>query len=518
MLTLGATTARNAKIRPQGTALLFQRRRTSFDQLHRRANQVANALLAMGLQPASRIAYLGRNSDYYFELLFGAARAGIVLTPLNSRLALPELQYVIADCEPAVLFAEPDFVVIADQLRASISSPALLISIGGSAAERSQYEAWRDSAPENDPSFEPQPDDIALQLYTSGTTGRPKGVMLSHRNILGLRESMRALPWNEWRDDDVVLIAMPIFHVSGSMSGVIACHYGATALITRDFTAEDALRHISEDRVSRMFAVPAALQMMLEHPRAAEVDFSPLRSIGYGASPIPLDLLQRCIQTFGCDFTQQYGMTESAGAIAASSPDDHLSGKALQPFAAGRALPGVELAICDRDGAHLNYGQTGEILTRSTANMVGYWRLPEVTASTITPDGWLHTGDLGYLNEDGYLFITGRSGDMIISGGENVYPIEVENVLREHPAVKDVAVIGVAHPKWGEAIKAVVVRDEHTPVEADELVAWARCRIAGYKIPKSVDFVDALPRNSTGKVLRTQLRATFGTSIDGGSR
>jgi fatty-acyl-CoA synthase len=254
--------------------------------------------------------------------------------------------------------------------------------------------------------------------------------------------------------------------------------------------------------------VPAAMQFVVRQPRARQVDFSRLKYMLYGASPIPAALLKECIEVFGCGFVQMYGMTETTGTIVALPPEDHVEG--LQRMrSAGKALPGVELAILDANGNRLPVGEVGEIATRSGSNMVGYWNLPEATARTLDHEGWLRTGDAGYMDKDGYLYIQDRIKDMIISGGENIYPAEVENALFSHPAVADVAVIGVPDDKWGEAVKAVVVRKTCAEVTPEALMVYARERIAGYKVPRSVDFVDALPRNPTGKILKRELRKPY---------
>jgi long-chain acyl-CoA synthetase len=269
------------------------------------------------------------------------------------------------------------------------------------------------------------------------------------------------------------------------------------------------LDFIERDRISKVFMVPAALQIVVRQPRSRTVDYGRLKYILYGASPIPLDLLRECMEVFGCGFCQQYGMTETSGAIVYLPPEDHDPNGNPRMRAAGLAMPGVDLKIVDAEGAALPPNAVGEVITRSSGNMAGYWRMPEATSAALDADGWLRTGDAGYLDEDGYLYIHDRVKDMIISGAENIYPAEVENAIYGHPHVAEVAVIGVPDDRWGEAVKAVVVLKPDAPRDPQAILAHARDRIAAFKVPKTVDFVSALPRNAAGKVLRRELREPY---------
>ncbi len=489
----------------------FEGRRTSYVEFDRHTNQVANGLIGLGLKPQDRIAYLGKNSDAYFEILFGAAKAGAVMAPINWRLAPPEVRYIVRDAAAKVLFVGPEFLEMARGLLPDFELATVVIASEGGAAEWPSYPDWRDGQDDHDPAVAVGWEDTALQLYTSGTTGNPKGAMLSHRAMLGPRALQRAADtaWNRWSEDDVSLVAMPVFHIGGTGWGIMGLYNGAKGVIAREFDPNRVLDFITHDRISKMFMVPAAMQIVVRHPKARETDFSCLKYLLYGASPIPLDLLKECMEVFGCGFVQMYGMTETSGTIVALPPEDHDPGGNPRMRSAGRALPGVELAILDEAGARLPAGEVGEIATRSAANMSGYWNLPEATARTIDADGWLRTGDAGYLDADGYVFIHDRVKDMIISGGENIYPAEVENAIFGHPGVADVAVIGVPDAKWGEAVKAVVVRKAGAEPTPAEIIAWSRTRIAAYKTPKSIDFIDALPRNASGKILRRELREPY---------
>jgi acyl-CoA synthetase (AMP-forming)/AMP-acid ligase II len=336
--------------------------------------------------------------------------------------------------------------------------------------------------------------------------------MLSHRNFLDLRDEGKYGPvpdWNRWSEDDVALVAMPVFHIGGSGWGLFALFFGAESVVAREFDPAAVLDFFEKDRVSKLFLVPAAMQFIVRHPRARQIDYSRLKFILYGASPIPAPLLKECMEVFKCGFVQVYGMTETCGTITVLPPEDHTTDGSQRMRSAGKALPGVEIAILDAEGRTLPAGEVGEIATRSLANMAGYWHLPEATAKTVTRDNWLRTGDAGYMDEDGYIYVQDRIKDMIISGGENIYPAEVESAMFGHPAVAEVAVIGVPDDTWGEAVKAMVVRKKDAEVSAEDLLAWTRQQIAAYKTPKSVEFIAALPRNATGKILRRQLREPY---------
>jgi long-chain acyl-CoA synthetase len=517
MTTLGDIARYQARTRPDSVAQEFEGRITTFAEFDRNTNKVANAFLSAGLTKGQRIAYVGKNSDHYFELLFGAAKMGAVVTPIGWRLAPPEIAYIVQDSRAPLLFAGPE---VLDQARSAVTEAGtgakIILMEPVEGGVEPLFEAFRDAAPDTDARTLIEITDVAVQLYTSGTTGRPKGAMLSHNNLLGGRKlaAEANLPWNTWTPEDVSLVAMPVSHIGGTGWGIVGLFNGARGVVAREFDPFKVLDFIERDRVSKMFAVPAALQIIVRQPRAREVDYSRLKYILYGASPIPLDLLRECMEVFGCGFCQQYGMTETCGTIVYLPPEDHDPAGNQRMRGAGKALPGVELKVIDADGDSLPPHTVGEVCTRSVANMNGYWGMDEATAKTIDGDGWLRTGDAGYLDEDGYLFIHDRVKDMIISGAENIYPAEVESAIYGHPHVAEVAVIGIPDEKWGEAVMAVVAPKPGTNPDPADIIAFARTRIAAFKAPKSVTFIEALPRNASGKILRRELREPYWAGRD----
>jgi fatty-acyl-CoA synthase len=510
LATLAHVVRMQAVERGDRVAFEFEGRRTSFKDLDRHASRVANGLAALGVKPHERVAYLGKNSDIYFELLLGAIKANVVMVPVNWRLAGPEIAFIVEDCKAAVLFVGPEFIDQVRGIQPKLPSVRTFMTTEGGAPEWPDYLGWRDGQSGDDPALPLTELDIALQLYTSGTTGRPKGAMLSHANFLSLVRARQGDPpdWNKWSEEDVSLVAMPVFHIGGTGWGLGGIFYGAKGVIAREFDPNRILDFFEQSSITKLFMVPAAMQFVVRQPRALKVDFSRLKYMFYGASPIPAALLRECIAVFKCGFVQVYGLTETTGGIVALPPEDHVEGLDRMR-SAGKAMAGVELAILDVNGNRLPPGEVGEIAVRSGANMAGYWNLPEATTRTLSADNWLRTGDAGTLDKDGYLYIHDRIKDMIISGGENIYPAEVESAICDHPDVAEVAVVGVPDDTWGEAVKAVVVMKPGRTATAADLIAFTRERIAAFKTPKSVDFVAALPRNASGKILRRQLREPY---------
>lgn len=512
IVSLGDAPRFHGRARGAHTAFVFEGRRTSWTEFDRNTARAANALAAEGIGKGSRIAYLGKNSDRYFELLFAACRIGAVMVPVNWRLAEPEVAHVLADSESALLFVDATGAPMAVHMSAGCRVLAVEPVAGFE-----DYAAWRDAAPDTDLRPEVRPEEPCIQLYTSGTTGRPKGVQLPHRALYAFNTYSAQHPdefgpnfvWNNWIADDVALVALPVFHISGSGWGIIAAYAGACTVVLREFTNAAVIDAVRTFRVSKTVLVPATIQAMVDHPGITRADFASLKYFMYGAAPISVDLLERAMATFGCEFVQMYGLTETCGGVSCLLPADHRPGNPRMR-SAGRPLPGVSVKIVEPGGdRELPAGAVGEICLKTPAAMSGYWRQEAETARILGDDGWLRSGDAGYLDADGYLFITDRVKDMIVTGGENVYPAEVEAALATHPEVREVAVIGVPDPRWGEAVKAIIAPVAGRSPDPAALIAWARERIAGYKLPKSVDFVDALPRNATGKVMKHELRAPY---------
>ena len=482
------------------TALRDASTAVSYAQLEQRARQVAQGLIGAGVRAGDRVAYLGKNTLAYFEFLLGAVKACAVTVPINWRLAPPEIAYLVGNARPRVLLVDHEFAAVAATAAAGITC-----LVTGAPADT--YAAWRNRQPATDPAPVPDGDLPLLQMYTSGTTGRAKGVVLTHRNLFALRARQSEIPpWFRWSADDVSLIAMPAAHVSGTGWAVWTLQHGATGIVAPEFDPHAAFDLLQTYRINKIMMVPTAMQIAARHPRARDADFSFLKYIYYGGAPLPRALLEECVERFGCGFVQMYGMTETAGTIVALAPEDHDPARGGRARSVGRPLEGVELRVIDASGRERPPGATGEIATRSSSNMAGYFEMPDATAETIDADGWLRTGDAGYLDADGFLYLQDRIKDLIISGGENVYPAEVENAICGHPAVAEVAVIGVPDDKWGEAVRAVIVPVAGAERDDAGVIAWAAARIARYKLPKSIEWVESLPRNHTGKVLRRVLR------------
>ena len=505
--TVGDITRHQAKDRPDRAAIHFEGRRITFGELDRNANQVANGLIAEGLRPQARIAILSKNVPAFFDLWFGGAKADVVLVPVNFRLAPPEVAYVIADAAAEVLFVGADFYSLVEKVAHQMKSVRRIIALDGGHSSWPDYATWLAGQLSHDPALPIPQEHCAIQMYTSGTTGNPKGAQLSHANLLPLAQGgLRHL--GNWHEKDVNLVCMPLFHIGGSGWALIGFYRGIDTVLMRDADPGAILRMIAEYRVTKAFMVPALLLFLLQHPQCRNTDFSSLELIVYGASPAPVDLVRNALKVFGCSLAQVYGLTETTGAITYLPPEDHDETTPDRLKSCGKAMTGIEIRVVDSAGKEVAAGDVGEIVTRSPQNMLGYWNQPEATNRAIRQD-WFHTGDAGYLDKDGYIYIYDRVKDMIISGGENIYPAEVESALFGHPAVADVAVIGVPDDKWGEAVKAIVVKKPATQVTPEELTDFARQRIAGYKVPRSIDFVDALPRTPTGKILKRELRKPF---------
>ncbi len=508
-MILGDITKRNAQLFGGRVGLVFEGKRITHGEFAKRVYRVANALLAMDVRQQDRIAVLSKSSSELLEICGATDLVGFISVVLNHRLVVRELQDICLDAEPTVLFFAREFAEAAASLRANTPSLQKSICIDGAIEGAHGYESVLANASDSEPATRASDEDVAWLVYTSGTTGRPKGVMLTHAALLRAATA-NALEGSS-PDPTTGLIVMPLFHVGGRLLFLVYTLLGGTVILHANFDAEAMLAAIAQERVTSMHVAPAMLQRILEIPDRSAYDTSSLVNVRYASAPMPVPLLRRCIEAFGPIFVQTYGMTECLAVTTLKAHEHKLTGtpEEVQRLAsAGQPTLGVELRILRDDGSIAAPGEIGEVLIRSRSTMNGYWNNDNATLSTLR-GGWMHTGDVGQLDADGFLYILDRKKDMIVSGGENIYSWEVEEALRHHPSVAEVAVIGVPDPKWGETVKAFVVLHDTAHAKEDELIAFCRTRIASYKKPTSVEFRPSLPRMFNGKLDKKALREPY---------
>jgi acyl-CoA synthetase (AMP-forming)/AMP-acid ligase II len=506
MLWIGDLAARGARIHPERAALIFAERgkTLTYRTLEQHSNAFAAELIVRGLV-GERIAYLGRNSDLYYPVLFGAIRAGTVVVPLNWRQSAAEIAFQLRDSGARWLLVDADLVETARTALSAFSNPPAIMVIDGPQGE-DHLRSLLEHNPDADVITARHDDaQTVLQVYTSGTTGRPKGVLISHRALSLARHAETISPdWADWPEGEVSLSAMPNFHMGGLSWVLIGLVRVSTVVITADPLPANMLRLIREYAVDRSFIVPTVIRAIVDELHATGEPAPRLKGIYYGAMPMSEKLLREAMDLFHCKFGQYFGMTEVAGTATFLPPAEHDLQRPHLLKSVGRPIAGMTLEVRDPQGQVLEMGQAGEIWIKAPTLMQGYWQQPEKTAEAVV-DTWYASGDGGYLVEGGFLYLTDRIKDMIVSGGENVYPIEVEEALLQHPGVLAAAVVGVPDERWGEIVVAVLeLRPGHS-VSEDDLRAHVRGRIAAYKCPRVIRF-DSLPRTASGKVQRGQLR------------
>jgi long-chain acyl-CoA synthetase len=483
-------------------------RPATFAELDRRSSQVAQALQAKalpagGVRPGDRVAYIGASGPEFAEVMYGAAKCRAIFTAVNNRLSAREVLAILADAEPRVVITDPAAASLVAGFDDLGFNGAVLVTDGG-------YQSWCDAAPAEDPGEQAGPGETALLLYTSGTTGAPKGVELTGRN-LGC--ALHELHTDIGLDTKSVCAApIPFFHIAGLGMLLAANLNGGDLLLDQAPDMAGILRMLAERHVTHAVLVPTVLQRLLALPEARTTDWSALSYIVYGASPIPLPVLQAATEIIGCKFLQSYGLTESTGGFTLLGPADHVPAAEFEHRlrSAGRPMAASPVRVVDPETLEdCPPGQGGEVIMSGSRVMKGYWRKPEQTAEVMLPGGWLRTGDGGSFDADGYLYLHDRLKDMIVTGGENVYPAEVESIMTGHPAVAEVAVVGIPSADWGESPWAAVVLSPGASVSEAELIAWTRDRLAHFKCPSGVTFAPILARTASGKLQKQAIRATL---------
>lgn len=506
--TLVETAQRQATNLPENVAIICGTRSVTYAELDAESDLTASALVAEGVRKGSRIAYLGKESEIYYDILFGCAKSGAVLVPINWRLTPAEVSHVLVDSTAQLIFVEREFMRAVEGISDVVPALKPTVVIDDPDAGFTDWKHRNSNVPVRAVAHT---DDPVVQIYTSGTTGLPKGVVLAHRTFFAVRDILARnnLDWIDWRADDRNLVGLPGFHIGGLWWAVQGLAAGVTNIILRTVNSGEVLRALRHWGVTTTCMVPAMMHMLAAEPSASSADFTTLRKLVYGGSPISEALLVRCRALMDCEFAQIYGLTETGNTAVCLPPYAHTRGGRLLR-AAGLPYPGVEVSVVDKQGNELEAGRTGEIRIKSPACMTEYWGQPTATAETLR-DGWVHTGDAGYLDAEGYVYICDRIKDVVIVAGENVYPAEIERALEQLPAVAEAAVIGIPDERWGERLHAVVVRRNGEAVTYRQLADGLRKSLANFKIPTSWEFADSIPRNPSGKILRRRLRQSYST-------
>lgn len=504
---------------PDNTATIFDGRKQSYRELWMRARALSKALGELGVRRNDRVGIYLLNRPQFLEVVYACFEIGAVVVPLNTRLAADELVFIINDAECVAFITDETLQPLAASFNPRLKGVNRYIAIDGS-GEFNDYEALIAPRTDYQPNNQSEPlsnesqseEDLVGLFYTSGTTGAPKGVMLSHRNLW--MNAMHSLAARAPEPNAVFLHAAPMFHLATFPAVINITLIGGAHAILPKFDLQALMELIERDRVTSTVLVPTMINFLINHPDIAKHDLSSLRRITYGASPMPVELLKRAMKVFpDVEFFQGYGQTESSPLLTVLMPEDHVTEgpeRITRRLAScGRPVIGVEVEVVDENDKPVSHGEVGEVVARGPNVMMGYWKRPEETATTLRK-GWLRTGDMATVDEDGYIYLVDRKKDMIISGGENVYSTEVENVVYRHPAVREAAVIGVPDENWGEAVKAIVTLKDGADLSESELIEFCASRLADYKVPKSVEIrAGELPKSGAGKILKKELREPY---------
>ena len=506
----------SSSICPDREAIIFEENRMSFSDLADRSNRLANALAGMGVGRGDKVSMLQVNCNECIEVYFAASKLGATYVPLNFRAKADELEYMINFSESSVLFLGQRYEKMVNSIRGNTPGLKHVVSVEGPMDGMLEYESIIAQAEPDEVFTDIDDNDTTILMFTAGTTGQPKGVMLTHDNVATyvLNNVSPADPEIEEKN----ILTVPMYHIAGMQAVLAAVYGGRTLVVQRQFEASDWMRLVENENVTRAMMVPTMLKQLMEHEEFPDRNLSSLQVITYGAAPMPVEVITRAIKVFpGTRFINAFGQTESASTITMLTPEDHViegtpeerAVKLKRLGSIGRPLGDTEVKIFDEDGNEAPVNEVGEIVARGPRVMKGYWKADDATNSTIR-GGWLYTGDMGYVDEAGYIFLSGRAKDIIIRGGENISPEQVEAVLHSHPAIDEAAVIGVPDPQWGETVRAIVALKSGAAASEEEIVEHCRGQLASFKKPESVIFVDSLPRNPLGKVLKRVLREDYG--------
>jgi acyl-CoA synthetase (AMP-forming)/AMP-acid ligase II len=509
MYTMGDIPRSGANMYPENTAMVYEGSRLTYREFNNRINRFANALQSLGCRKGDRLCIIADNCSKYMEVYFGAAKIGMSVTPLNVRLGDDELVWVVNDSEATLFMVGDGYDERIKNLKGQFTNIKSWITLDNPVDGFNGYEDLlkKSSDAEPDPdAYGIQENELAILMYTGGTTGLPKGVMISHRQCTTLAMAC-ALSLSLSQEDSTCYV-LPIFHVSfWPILGILTT--GGKVCINRQPNLEKILQLIQDEKCTHMNLVPTIYGWLVDFPNTDNYDLSSLRVLTYAGSPFPVEVLKKCIRKFGNKFKQVYGATEVAPISWLESSEHHLEGdRSKYLYSAGKETNFGRIKIVDDDDVTLGPGEKGEVCIKGKHVMLGYWKNPDLTEK-VMKGGWYHTSDIGYLDEEGYLFLTDRKADMIISGGENVYPAEVENVIYQHPAVFECSVVSAPDAKWGEIVQAVVVLKPEGKATEQEIIEHCKKTLAGYKCPKAVAFWDQIPKTIVGKIIKKDIKAKF---------